>query len=372
MQGIQSKANPRGGRKEIALQAFPREFERHIWEELDRRFYAILLASLALVYGFIIYISNIEYSKESVEKAIKRNYLKKVYKVELVEETPQEQQKTEEVTQETGQGIETTAPEIEKKKAPDIRAKKDEGKRSEGRGESAAERARRRKRSEAARRSQRSAIASKVLGGGVLGVLTAGGGEGVGIAEEGALDESMAGGGVEDVDKLLAGAQTLQTASASQRRSRAGARVIGGGEAQKGAAIDDLIEGGIGETPSYNLARQGDFSLKLGRGKVTGKASKTTARSAEAITTVINKHQDAIVDCYKRVARLNPNLKGSVTVLFTIEPNGRVSQVRILNSSLKNSRVESCIMRRIRTWRFAPIDPKEGKAMFRQKFVFTS
>ncbi len=370
MPGVHQQVNRRGRAKEFEIHAFPKEFERNIWEEIDRRFYIILFASLALVYGSIVYLSNVQYSKEKVEDAIKRAYLKKVYQVELVTE---EVKPKEVASTETGKsGFEEAPVEEKKKEKPDVRAQRDKGKRAEGRGVSASERAARRRRGEAARKNQRSAIAAKVVGGGVLGVLTAGGEGGTGVAEEGVLGDEAIAGGVGDLDKILSGAQTLQTASASQRRSRLGARTIGGGEGQKGAGIDDLIEGGIGESASYSLARQGDFSLKIARGKVTGRTSKTTARSADAITTIINKHQDAIVDCYKRVARLNPNLKGSISIQFTIEPNGRVSAVRIISSTLKNSKVESCIKRRVRSWRFQPIDPKEGKAIFLQKFVFIS
>lgn len=370
MQASNRNISAGGGRKELALRSFPKEFERNFFEELDRRFYVILLASFAVVYGAIIYLSSIEFSKEKVEEAIKQQYLRKIYQVELVaeEQPPQVETKSEEGT---GAAIEETAPEQPKKEAPDVRAQRDKGKRAEGRGESASQRASRRARSQAARAQQRSAIASKVAGGGVLALLTAGEGEGAGVAEAGALDESLGSGGVEDIDQILSGAQTLQTASAAQRRSRAGARQIGSGEAQKGAGIDDIIGGGIGQEASYDLSRQGDFSLKIAKGRVTGRASKSTARSADAITAVITKHQAAIEDCYKRAAKLNPNLKGSVTVMFTIEPNGRVSNVRIIESTLKNSRAESCITRRIKSWRFDPIDPKEGKAIFRQKFIFT-
>ncbi|APF19767.1 AgmX/PglI C-terminal domain-containing protein [Caldithrix abyssi] len=369
MQALNKNISAGGGRKELALKSFPKEFERNIWEELDRRFYIILIASLAFVYGSIIYLSNIEFSKEKVDQAIKEKYLRKIYKVELVAEEPPQVEAEAETG--VGQGIEDTPVEEKVEKKPDVRAQKDRGKRAEGRGESASQRANRRARSQASRAQQRAAIASKVAGGGVLALLTAGGEGGTGAAEAGVLDDAVSGGGVTDIDQILSGAQTLQTASAAQQRSRVGARRIGSGDAQQGAAIDDIIGGGIGQEPSYDLSRQGDFSLKISKGTVTGKASRSTARSADAISAVINKHQSAIEDCYKRVAKLNPNLRGSVTVMFTIEPNGRVSNVRIIESTLKNSRVESCITRRIRSWRFDPIDPKEGKAIFRQKFIFT-
>ncbi len=369
MPGVHQQANRRDRSRNFGIHAFPKEFERNIWEELDRRFYIILIASLAVIYGFIIYLSHVQFSQEKVEQAIKKTYLKKIYEAELVAETP-EVKKTPTTE---GPGVaEETVVEQPKPEKPDVRAKKDQGKRVEGRGASASQRAMRRRRAEQVRRSQRNALASKVAGGGVLGVLTASNGQGVGVAEAGALTD-VGGGGVNDLDKLLSGVSSLQNASSEQRHSRLGARTVGSGTGNtKGVGIDDIVTGGVGETGNYSIARQGDFSLKMGKGRVTGHAAKSTARSADAIAAIINKHQDAIVDCYKRVARLNPNLKGSITVQFTIEPSGRVSAVRVIQSTLNNTKVESCISRRIRAWRFDPIDPKEGRAIFRQKFVFTT
>ncbi len=369
MPGVHQQANKHGRAKEFGIHAFPKEFERNIWEELDRRFYIILIASLAVVYGSVIYLSHVQFSKERVNQAIKKTYLKKIYQAELVTEPEVTKNPASTAGPSVAQEViqEETKPE-----KPDVRAQKDRGKRVEGRGASASQRAIRRRRAEAVRKSQRSALASKVAGGGVLGVLTASGSAGVGAAEAGVLNE-VSGGGVADLDKLLSGVSSLQTASASRRKSRLGARTVGNGTGnQKGVGIDDIVTGGVGETGNYSIARQGDFSLKMGKGRVTGRAAKSTARSADAISAMVNKHQDAIVDCYKRVARLNPNLKGSISVQFTIEPNGRVSAVRILQSTLKNTKIESCISRRIRSWRFQPIDPKEGRAIFRQKFVFTT
>ena len=51
MPGAQQASRPAKGYR---LAAFPKEFEHNIWESLDRRFYIILISSLAVVYGFII------------------------------------------------------------------------------------------------------------------------------------------------------------------------------------------------------------------------------------------------------------------------------------------------------------------------------
>ena len=57
-------------------------------------------------------------------------------------------------------------------------------------------------------------------------------------------------------------------------------------------------------------------------------------------------------------------------VEFVIGYNGRVKNVRITKSSLRNKKVESCMTGRIRGWRFKPIDKREGDVTVRQKYIF--
>lgn len=342
--------------------AFPKEFERNIWESLDRRFYVILLISLGIIYGMVIYLANSQYSKEVIDSKIKQKYLQRFYEAQIIPEA------TVNTELESGAGI-GEEPAAEEEQQADERAERDKGKRTEERGQSAAERAERRRRAAAARRGQRAAMEQAIAGTGVLGVLSAGGGGGTGDAVYDVLGEA-GGGGVGNLDEVLSGVSGIQNASSASRRSQLGAR--SGAGTSGTAGIDDLIEGGAGPTGSVNVSRQGDFSIKFTEGSVTGKASRASGRSVDAIGRVVNSHADAIENCYKREARLNPNLQGSLNVQFTIKPNGRVAVVRILNSTLRNRKVESCVKRRIGSWRFQPIDAKEGNATFRQKFIFRS
>lgn len=345
------------------LVAFPKEFERNFWEDLDRRFTIILLVSLAVVYGLIIYLANTEYSTAEVEKEIRQKYLKKFYEAEFVTEP-------EPIAEEdaTGPGIGEEEPKEEE--APkDERAQKDQGKRAEVKGPSAAERRAQARAAAQRRGQQRASMEQSIAGQGVFAELSAGGSGGTGAAVVDVLQGS--GGGVGDLDNVLSGVGGLQTATSSSRRSRLGARNMGGG-ASGTAGIDDLIEGGVGQTGSKSISRRGNFSIKFEAGNVSGKGSKSTARSVDAIGTVVAQHQDAIESCYKKEARINPNLKGSLTVQFTIAASGKVSRIRILNSTLKSRKVESCVKRRVSRWRFKPIDRKEGDVTFRQKFIFST
>jgi TonB family protein len=342
------------------LVAFPREFEKGIWESLDRRYYTILLASLAVVYGWVIYLANSEYNLEELSNQYKQRYVQRFYQAEFVQEAA-----TTET--ETGPGFGET--EQQKEEAVDQRALADAGKRSEERGVSASERMARRRAAAAARGRQRSSMEDEVGGTGVLAELTAGGGGGTGDAIYDVLGAE--GGGVGNLDQVLGQVGGLQTASSSGQRSQLGARAGGGGGRGGTAGIDDLIEGGIGQSGSASISRQGKFSIKREGGGVTGKAAKASGRSADEIGRLVDKHADAIENCYKKQVALNPNLEGSISLQFTIDPDGKVTNVRILDSTLRNKNVENCITSRIQSWRFQPINAKEGSVTVRQKFIFT-
>jgi len=360
MPNVQHAQRGAGGFK---ITTFPKEFERNIWEDLDRRFYIILLASLAIIYGMIIYLANVEYSQEFVENQIRQNYLKKFYQAEFVTETQPA------VEDKNGAGAAEAAAEPEKPKE-DVRAKRDKGKRSEVKGQSAAQRRASARAAAKARGRQRSSMEESIAGQGVFAELAASGGGGTGAAVADVLGDQGSG-GFGDLDKVLSGVSGLQTATSSSRRSQLGARKMGNGVSGT-AGIDDLIEGGVGQTGSKTIARRGKFSIKMGKGNVSGRAAKSTSRSTEAIGRVVNQHQDAVENCFRKEARLNPNLKGSIRLQFTIRANGRVTNVRIVQSSLRNRKVESCVKRRVSSWRFQAINPKEGDVTFRQKFIFSS
>jgi len=110
--------------------------------------------------------------------------------------------------------------------------------------------------------------------------------------------------------------------------------------------------------------------MTLDAARVTGTGTKAANRSGEEISRTINTHNDAIEYCYKREAKLNPNLKGDIQLEFVIGYDGRVNAARVTQSTLQNKSVESCIISRARGWRFKPISQAEGDVTVRQKYIF--
>jgi len=74
--------------------------------------------------------------------------------------------------------------------------------------------------------------------------------------------------------------------------------------------------------------------------------------SRDVIQRVIRSHMSQVRFCYERELSRDPQLEGRVTVNFTINATGRVSEARVRNSTLNNSTVERCITEAARRWAF--------------------
>jgi hypothetical protein len=74
--------------------------------------------------------------------------------------------------------------------------------------------------------------------------------------------------------------------------------------------------------------------------------------SQDQVRRVVLAHTGALRACYETEAQKNPGLKGGVTVAWQIDASGSVSSASIASSTLSNPRVEGCIVRQVRSWRF--------------------
>jgi hypothetical protein len=358
-QGVKRAAGGGGYR----IVSFPKEFERGLFEGLDSRFYLILLSSLILVYSTVIILANTAYTEEELANILKQKYIQKVYDTTFEEPVIDD-------TEEEGVALEEEGAVAEQEPEQDARAQRDEGRREEAAGPSASERRDAAREAARDRASARDKMQQQVAGTGVLGELSAGGSGGSGDAVFDVLGESGSG-ALGDLDQVLSGVGGLESASSDSRRSSLGERQGRGGRAG-GAGIDDLIGSGVGQSGSVSISRNAGFAIKGVEGSVSGKGTKSSARSQDAIGRIVGKHSDAIENCYKKETRINPNLKGSINAQFTISPEGKVAQIRIVKSTLKSRNVENCITRRIKSWRFAKIDRKEGNVTARYKWIFSN
>lgn len=78
----------------------------------------------------------------------------------------------------------------------------------------------------------------------------------------------------------------------------------------------------------------------------------------DVIMAVIRRHQSEIKFCYERELQQNAKLAGKIAVSFTIDGSGNISEAQVAESGLDNANVESCMLERIRRWKFP--EPQGG------------
>lgn len=76
---------------------------------------------------------------------------------------------------------------------------------------------------------------------------------------------------------------------------------------------------------------------------------------AQQVFPYISKNQKAVKDCYfgyRGRERLPVEKGASVTVQFTIHPDGRVSHIGLFRSEMKIQAIHDCIFKAMATWKF--------------------
>jgi hypothetical protein len=135
-------------------------------------------------------------------------------------------------------------------------------------------------------------------------------------------------------------------------------------------------------TDLNGLTVSGPGRIGTENGHLTGqveidKASFTTIENADIkgrgesdILRVLNSKISVLRSQYQLALKLNLGLEGVLKVRLTIDTNGRVRQVEIMENTLKNRRFVSRITSIMRTWRFGAVDTGPSTAIL--TFPFTS
>ncbi len=144
----------------------------------------------------------------------------------------------------------------------------------------------------------------------------------------------------------------------------------GGGYGAGGGGPGGRGTGGAGRGGSGGgngqAAGGGPSEAKVAVG--AGAAASRGGLSPEQVRRVVLAHLGAVRACYESEAQRNPGLKGGVTVKWQIDPSGGVSTTSIGSSTLGNPRVEGCITRQVKNWKFPSSDTPTNVEGFPFKF----
>lgn len=105
-------------------------------------------------------------------------------------------------------------------------------------------------------------------------------------------------------------------------------------------------------------------------GTEAGGATVKGSLSKEVIREVITKHIGEVKHCYELELEKNNNLAGRVMVFFKISAEGKVTESKIDQTTLRNETAEKCIADAVRTWEFPK--PKGGVVAVTYPFILAA
>jgi len=133
-------------------------------------------------------------------------------------------------------------------------------------------------------------------------------------------------------------------------------RIMGQGDIDTGGGPG--IRAGMGKKGSKRVGK-----LDVGSGQSKGFCSQSH------IASVVKRRAGAIRACYEQRLQVNKDLKGKLTVRWTIKLDGEVDGVAALADTLGDSATTNCIFRHLRRMRFQK--PDGGICVVQWPFVFS-
>ncbi len=210
--------------------------------------------------------------------------------------------------------------------------------------------------------------AQRVASMGLLGAIR--GSEG----ETNALSEALEGPSIAD---LLGGLGSSRTVMG---RGSGGLGLRGTGSGGGGTGPGTLFGAGnmgtgVGAGRGAGGGRGGGGPGAAGRPRQEVRVTMQTATprvsgflSAEQIMRVVRRNQAAVRYCYENELQRQPSLHGRIEIAWRVARNGSVSSARVGSTTMRNARVEGCIVRQVRRWRFDEPDGGEVDVTF--PFIF--
>ena len=127
--------------------------------------------------------------------------------------------------------------------------------------------------------------------------------------------------------------------------------------------IDDIL-GNVGqEVETVTLSKKGEVQIEQ-LGGVSGSEEAVGARSEQSLYQVLRENMGRLTYIYNKYLKKNPNFRGELRVEVTIGADGRVTEVRIISSTMGNPSFEREILAAIRRFRYDPIATGSVKVIY--------
>jgi len=133
-----------------------------------------------------------------------------------------------------------------------------------------------------------------------------------------------------------------------------GERGSGPGAGGTGLGLGGLGTKGKGRGPPGGTADLGGLQKEIVK-VVPGKTIVVGGLSKDVIYKVVKSHEREIQYCYEQELNARPDLAGKVAVVWTIGPDGGVTDASVTETSLGADRAEQCMLTKIRRWKFPEV-----------------
>jgi len=111
-----------------------------------------------------------------------------------------------------------------------------------------------------------------------------------------------------------------------------------------GGGIGAMGAGAVGKGPVRSTVQRAASDRVSSQGQI----------DKDAVAKAINSHLAEVQRCYEAALLKNPGLAGKVVLEWSISTQGRVVSSKSKSSTLKDSSVETCILRSLNGWQFPP------------------
>ena len=154
----------------------------------------------------------------------------------------------------------------------------------------------------------------------------------------------------------LADTNTIKGAGASNQTQRKfiGKKVSGtsGGVNTSNLTTDIGSKGELAGRKNTEYEAPNEGLASIAAKQIVTEDTVVGSRDTESIRKVLDANKGAIYAIYRKALRSDPSLQGKLTVNLQIEPNGSVSQVKLVFSELASVEVEKKLLNRIRLINF--------------------
>ena len=111
-------------------------------------------------------------------------------------------------------------------------------------------------------------------------------------------------------------------------------------------------------TPSVEPPKKIVLEEKKAKPSATPRPKKQLRESLpdSYIALVIRGQRNLLDRCYGQHLRLNPQARGRIDTLLTIEPDGTISSARVVASSISDPVLQQCVITVLQRAKFRPYD----------------